>query len=92
MQEFSNAPSVEKRKEKKTPFLVWCIRSLEKSGHVCQSSFDWLPLCVCVCVCVCIPQECSTKHQSAFLAFVDSFEEQLHLISLMSDMAAHIKM
>lgn len=36
--------------KKNTPLLGWCIRSLEKSGHACQSSFDWLPVCVCVCV------------------------------------------
>lgn len=29
---------------KKVPFLVWCVRSLEKAGHVCQNSFDGLPV------------------------------------------------
>lgn len=62
-QEFSSALSV-----KKQPSLVWCIRSLQKGGHVCQSSFSGFPvltyrgekkfvgvyICACMCLCVCV--------------------------------------
>lgn len=71
------------RKKKKHPSWCGASRLWRNQGMFVKV----LLLASCVCVCVLD----STQHQSAFLAFFDSFDEQLPQISLMSDRTADVK-